>query len=875
MARLEWRELSTQGINPNEGLRTYMSGLQNAHAATNTMRENQRVDDQSAIKGQSQLLGDVLKIDAHLQARDQQVIDNEFKQQYIDSLNKGKAGKAPAYDKLAFENYTTKHFEQGGTLEDLGGDELFQSTFDLTDPNVMKHLLDSRNRYDGRRKNEYDADIKLNNDKRDRAIAALPTDLSPEGYEAAVAEINLKHDDARIGLDDLFNRGVSTRTLNQIQQSTGTAPSTRNDDGSVERPSLTRVKDVDARREAIISDTGNREAELKQELEEGVISLEDYNTQMGQLESYRENSLKQIDDEDIKSNIKSFTGATVGVDYSISSSGSLVVGGKDIPGRVGNALIQAAELTGQPLDIILPFVANESAFNPNAVSKTGVKGLMQVTGDTADEVYGRNKDVFLRAGLTYDPEDRTNPETSALLGALYIGEIREKLGNDAPMELVYMAYNLGPNDKLLDPSHNKNTPIDQLVPVSAGKISVGLKNNKAIYQNKDGSWKTLNQAAEEIRRRAGVSDIVLSDPAATIEERVTADNRAKGITVPTEPSEPSEGPLVNYTPNDFLEKTDSTLRAVSDIVNRFIPTPDGEGKDAKPVIDLSKGEIETMLAGAGIEGLNEKTAGKIYQKITRDDTLKRLNSDQIGMLLSWTPKGNFTKDIDDVGLDRNIEFIKNVWNRNEIALKANMDDAILAKKLMSDFQSKANPLKDAIRHSEQVIAETEIKLQDDTLTPNHIAAYRRDINTHTNKRTQNIASLDFQSKNIADRIHPLLNNIASFTKTMEDTYAKEEDRLAQIKVNELAAQVEVTPISLTDTTPEIAFNLYRAIKSGRYSNNQPDAETPADASKAEVEELKRGRIDSVEPEQFTGNPFKDYAAGKRAAERRRIAEGKN
>lgn len=823
--RLEWREISTQGINPNEGLRTYMSGLQNAHTATNTMRENQRVDDQNAIKGLSGLLNNALKIDTHLQAKEQQAIANDQRDRYLDQLSKGKEGKASAYDRLALNNFATQHFEKGGTLETLANDETFRNTFDTTNSKVLDDLLSTQSSYVARLDTERAADEKLLREQYARNIASLPDDISPEGKKAATDQYDLELANGIAGLDAMRSSGMSTRSRERNQQLLGTAVSNRDSNGSVVRPSLSRVKDVDARREAVISDTDQRRAELEQELEAGM-SLEDYNTQMGQLESYRDTNLQQIDNDDSRANIKSFTGATVGVDYSVSSSGSLVVGGKDVPEKVGNALIQAAELTGQPLDILLPFAGIESSFNPNAVSGTGVKGLMQVTGATADEVYARNKDVFARAGLTYDPKDRTNPETSALLGALYIGEIRDKLGNDAPMELVYMAYNLGPNDKLLDPSHNQNTPIDQLVPVSAGKISIGLKNNKAIYQNKDGTWRTINQAAEVIRKRSGASDIVLSDPAASIEQMATAENREKGITVP---AEPSEGPLVNFSGTDFSDKLDSTIRTASDIVNPYIPTPVVEGKDAKPISKLSKGEIETMLAGAGIDGLNEKTAGKLFQKINNTPTLKDLNSDQIGMLLSWTPKGNYFADIDDVGLDHNIELIKNVWKDSEKALKLNMDDAILAKKIMSEFQAKADPLKDVIRKSEQVIAETGLKLDDDTLTDRQKSAYRLDMDTHTKKLIESQKSLDFHSNHTAKSVNPLLDNIARFTKTLEDTYTNEEARLAQIKIDSIADRVTAERDPITD-------------------------------------KIMRERIDAVESNQFMGDPFRDYVADKKLPE---------
>lgn len=161
-----------------------------------------------------------------------------------------------------------------------------------------------------------------------------------------------------------------------------------------------------------------------------------------------------------------------------------------------------------------------------------------------------------------------------------------------------------------------------------------------------------------------------------------------------------------------------------------------------------------------------------------------------------------------------------------------MDDAILAKKIMSDFQSKANPLKDAIRKSKEVIAETGLKLGDDTLTEPQKAAYRLDIVTHTKKLIESQKSLDFHSDHTAKSVNPLLNNIARFTKTLEDTYANEEARLAQIKIDSIADRVKPTRDPITD-------------------------------------KIMRERIDAVESNQFMGDPFRDYVADKK------LPEGKN
>lgn len=83
---------------------------------------------------------------------------------------------------------------------------------------------------------------------------------------------------------------------------------------------------------------------------------------------------------------------------------------------------------GVPLDVLLAVAQTESDFNPHSVSSTGVRGIMQVTGDT-----------YRGLGFT---GDRADPNNSIQAGAKLLSQLYGKYGD---WDNVFYAYNGGHN----------------------------------------------------------------------------------------------------------------------------------------------------------------------------------------------------------------------------------------------------------------------------------------------------------------------------------------------------------------------------------------------------------------------------------------------
>lgn len=94
-----------------------------------------------------------------------------------------------------------------------------------------------------------------------------------------------------------------------------------------------------------------------------------------------------------------------------------------------NSIINAAEEFGVPQSLIRAVITAESAGKPNAKSKAGAKGLMQLMDDTAEELGVKN---------SYDPDENIRG------GAKYLKQMLEKFGGDK--ELALAAYNAGPGN---------------------------------------------------------------------------------------------------------------------------------------------------------------------------------------------------------------------------------------------------------------------------------------------------------------------------------------------------------------------------------------------------------------------------------------------
>ena len=98
-----------------------------------------------------------------------------------------------------------------------------------------------------------------------------------------------------------------------------------------------------------------------------------------------------------------------------------------IPRELRRAFLAASEETGVPLSLLAAMAHEESQMNPNARSRKGAVGLLQLMPGTARE-------------LDADP---TDPTENVRAGAAYVARMLEWFGDD--LDLALAAYNAGPN----------------------------------------------------------------------------------------------------------------------------------------------------------------------------------------------------------------------------------------------------------------------------------------------------------------------------------------------------------------------------------------------------------------------------------------------
>lgn len=86
--------------------------------------------------------------------------------------------------------------------------------------------------------------------------------------------------------------------------------------------------------------------------------------------------------------------------------------------------------------LVAGVIYTESSFNPNATSRVGARGLMQIMPDTGREIAEKLGEPFDEANL-YDPE------TSIRYGCFYLREQLERFDQNVAVTLA--AYNAGPH----------------------------------------------------------------------------------------------------------------------------------------------------------------------------------------------------------------------------------------------------------------------------------------------------------------------------------------------------------------------------------------------------------------------------------------------
>lgn len=91
---------------------------------------------------------------------------------------------------------------------------------------------------------------------------------------------------------------------------------------------------------------------------------------------------------------------------------------------------------GVPISVVYAVIRTESNFEPEAESRVGARGLMQITEDTHSWI------DYYRGETGFGWDDMYDPEANMDYGVWLLSYLHKKFGN---WETVYAAYNAGPN----------------------------------------------------------------------------------------------------------------------------------------------------------------------------------------------------------------------------------------------------------------------------------------------------------------------------------------------------------------------------------------------------------------------------------------------
>jgi soluble lytic murein transglycosylase-like protein len=96
-----------------------------------------------------------------------------------------------------------------------------------------------------------------------------------------------------------------------------------------------------------------------------------------------------------------------------------------LPARFRTAFESASDKSRVPLSVLAAVAQEESGFEPNAASRAGALGLLQVLPSTAQEL----------------EIDLNSPDANVLAGARYLRRMLDRFGS---LQLALAAYNAGP-----------------------------------------------------------------------------------------------------------------------------------------------------------------------------------------------------------------------------------------------------------------------------------------------------------------------------------------------------------------------------------------------------------------------------------------------
>jgi len=106
---------------------------------------------------------------------------------------------------------------------------------------------------------------------------------------------------------------------------------------------------------------------------------------------------------------------------------------KDYPLAYEDLIARYSDDYGLDPHLVAAIINVESGFDPEAVSRVGAQGLMQIMPETGEWIAGKLS--------VESPPNLFDPETNISMGAWYLGFLEERFGHDR--DLVLAAYNAG------------------------------------------------------------------------------------------------------------------------------------------------------------------------------------------------------------------------------------------------------------------------------------------------------------------------------------------------------------------------------------------------------------------------------------------------
>lgn len=734
MANIEWKQIQNVPGNPVDGFRTFMEGMRGAEAAARGIRENQVKNHQVGM----QALDQIMKSATSTRGQDiqGQQIDAGLEAAAMRAAGRaGGAGKAEPFNRQELGIAARDHYFSGGTIDDFQFDG-----FDPTDDKQYNFVVGIFKDSEANFKEAFtQASDQLAKEKA-AAFDNLKMDF-PEGSPEYLAEFNLltqeyaakeesiastvfeqtqrkyKNNREVLGLNNTGVSGVSHDSLfsgspaRQLEsRATGVTPK-QVSQGVTGNPSFaqSRIAEKDAKVNTQADVRDRSIAAIEEALNAGHLTEEEAAVEIALAHEHYDEIIQEYDEEWRQSVMTGADGSIYGTDFQYNVDGTITVSGQTLSPEVSDAVQEAAEISGIPVDMQLAMYRAESGYNPSAVSKTGAGGLGQLTEGAIKDVIRDYPEVLEEAGISISVDmDRLDPRTNAIVSALYMNLQHEKyLGGKGSIEDRYIAYNIGAENSFITIERIANAdpdiPINQ---IGFPTTSDSVKSNIDVYRKPNGQWRTKNEVYSEIRRRMGITKASPEgvNSAGSIEEKIATENARTPSELPL--SEQVKTPvdvkiseryqeLANINPMTRPEAFANATYAIADSI-----VPDPSVVKGESVSNLDATFYKEALGKAGVPA-DSKTVARVREAFIKDPELNRLSSTDVSMIISYAEKGMWGSGLDMAGLRTNIKKIKKNQEDNRREYRQFVDDSVILKKVSDDIKTRVGEFDKSIASSQE------------------------------------------------------------------------------------------------------------------------------------------------------------------------------